>query len=112
MPEGFAKNLRLNRADEFKTVLKTGRKYAGRYFVVFSKSNNLERPRLGLIVSKKALRHATERNQVKRIIRESFRLNQAQLAQLDIVVMIYAEVSKLNRVELRQMVNQFWVKLI
>lgn len=43
--------------------------------------------RLGLAISKKHCRKATGRNRIKRIIRESFRQQQALLAGLDVVVM-------------------------
>ena len=42
--------------------------------------------RLGLAISKKNCRQATGRNRIKRIVRESFRQHQAELAGLDVVV--------------------------
>lgn len=43
--------------------------------------------RLGLVVAKKVLRRAVDRNRAKRAIRESFRLNQ-RLPAVDIVVRV------------------------
>ena len=42
--------------------------------------------RLGLAISKKHCRQATGRNRIKRVVRESFRQHQAELAGLDVVV--------------------------
>ena len=42
--------------------------------------------RLGLAISKKNCRQATGRNRIKRVVRESFRQHQAELAGLDVVV--------------------------
>lgn len=42
--------------------------------------------RLGLIVSKKALKHAVWRNRFKRLQREKFRLMQSQLPSVDVVL--------------------------
>ena len=42
--------------------------------------------RLGLAISKKNCRFATDRNRIKRVIRESFRHHQPTLAGLDVVV--------------------------
>jgi ribonuclease P protein component len=53
---------------------------------VLCRSNDEEVSRLGLAISKKNCRRATARNRIKRIIRESFRQQQAALAGLDIVV--------------------------
>ncbi len=42
--------------------------------------------RLGLAISKKNCRDASGRNRIKRVVRESFRQHQSELAGLDIVV--------------------------
>jgi ribonuclease P protein component len=42
--------------------------------------------RLGLAISKKHCRKATARNRIKRIVRESFRHHQADLGNVDVVV--------------------------
>jgi ribonuclease P protein component len=46
-----------------------------------------EPARLGLVVSKKHLKRAVDRNRFKRVVRESFRHHQEQLKGLDIVVL-------------------------
>jgi ribonuclease P protein component len=43
-------------------------------------------PRLGILVSRKHSAAATERNRIKRCIREAFRLEQAELGPIDILV--------------------------
>jgi len=43
-------------------------------------------PRLGVIVSRQHAARATVRNQIKRCIREAFRLEQAGLGALDVLV--------------------------
>ena len=42
--------------------------------------------RLGILVSRRHARAATERNRIKRCIREAFRLEQATLGPLDLLV--------------------------
>lgn len=49
------------------------------------RTNNLGASRLGLIVAKRVLRRAVDRNRAKRVIRESFR-KRCDLPALDIVV--------------------------
>ena len=58
-------------------------------------SNRKSHPRLGLAISKKIIRKAVDRNRVKRMIRESFRLNQQQLGCFDIVVLAKRDTVKL-----------------
>ena len=42
--------------------------------------------RLGLVVGKKQLKRAVDRNRVKRIVRENFRLQRANLPAFDLVI--------------------------
>lgn len=44
-------------------------------------------PRLGLAFSKKKIPRAVDRNRVKRIVREQFRLTQTMLPSVDMIVM-------------------------
>lgn len=43
-------------------------------------------PRLGILISRKHAARATVRNRIKRCIREAFRLEQAGLGTLDVLV--------------------------
>ena len=43
-------------------------------------------PRLGILISRKHAARATVRNRIKRCIREAFRMEQAALGALDILV--------------------------
>lgn len=47
----------------------------------------VEPARLGLVVGKKHLKKAVDRNRFKRLVRESFRHHQEQLKGLDIIVL-------------------------
>ena len=47
-------------------------------------------PRLGLVIGKKLLRRAVDRNRVKRCIREQFRLNRGRLPACDLIVRLVA----------------------
>jgi ribonuclease P protein component len=60
---------------------------ADRYFKVFFVRNSEKFARLGIIASKRSLSAATDRNRVKRIIRESFRHHNIKNRKLDLVVM-------------------------
>ena len=57
-----------------------------KWFTVLCRENDTENARLGLAISKKNCRQATGRNRIKRIVRESFRQHQAEIAGLDVVV--------------------------
>ncbi|MCG8488561.1 MAG: ribonuclease P protein component [Chromatiales bacterium] len=82
----FPRNRRLLKPDEFRRVFSEGRRSSDRFFLVLAYPNRSVYARLGLAVAKKHCRKAVDRNRIKRIIRESFRLNQARLTGLDLVV--------------------------
>lgn len=67
-----------------------------------------EVPRLGLIISKKSIKRAVDRNRVKRITRESFRLCQSRLSGLDVVIMSRAGLGELSGTALRAVLDKHW----
>ncbi len=54
---------------------------------MLGKRSKLAFPRLGLAISKKHVKAAAARNRIKRVARESFRLHQGLLGNLDVVVL-------------------------
>ncbi len=88
---------RLLRKDGFNHVIHAENILDG-YFKVFFIQNKNDHARLGIIASKKLLPSATDRNRVKRIIRETFRHHSIKARSLDLVVMVRCAYSK-ERVE-------------
>jgi len=82
----FGKNNRLLDAAAFGRVFQKASRSRDNLFTVLCRRNDEGAARLGLAISKKHCRQATKRNRMKRIIRESFRQQQASLTGLDIVV--------------------------
>jgi ribonuclease P protein component len=74
----------------FKAVYDSAQRAAGRYIVLYAVKNNLPPPginRLGITVSKKVGNSVT-RNRAKRIIKESYRLAEADFTRgYDLVVL-------------------------
>ena len=64
--------------------------------------------RLGLVVSKKNISKAVERNRVKRLIRESFRKNKSQIPNLDVVILIRKGIDVLPNVIISSKLNSLW----
>ena len=85
MNQGFSKTERLLKTDEFSSVFALRRSRHGRYVQVLLGEAQAH-PRLGLVVAKKVAKRAHERNYMKRVLREWFRLHKPQLPAQDIVV--------------------------
>lgn len=86
---GFPRCARLIRASDFEHALRNPefriRRGALRLVAV---ANKMQTARLGLIVGKRAVAKAHERNRIKRIIRERFRTGRCRLAGFDLVIRV------------------------
>ncbi|WP_333664025.1 ribonuclease P protein component [Acinetobacter sp.] len=82
------------------------------HFLFLAKLTEQPKSRLGIVVAKKKVRRAHERNRVKRLARESFRVHQAQFnADIDIVVMPKMGIEAISNQELYQQLDFAWQKL-
>ena len=72
---------------DFTRIYAEGRRAHGELFAVVVRENALGRTRMGLSVSKRQAREAVDRNRVRRILREAFRLERGALpVGIDIVL--------------------------
>ena len=72
----FSRSSRLSRASEFRLVKASGKSWTGKHLVLAILTRETEEPsRIGIIATRR-LGKAVARNQVRRRIREIFRLNQ------------------------------------
>ena len=78
---------RLLRENGFDHVVRA-ENISDRHFKIFFVRNCKKNARLGVIVGKKMLSGAVDRNRVKRAIRETFRQHNVKQCKLDLVVML------------------------
>lgn len=102
---------RLSDSASFGRVFGKGRKSRDNFFTVLSRDNGREYARLGLAISKKHCRLATGRNRLKRVVRESFRRHQGELAGLDIVVLGQSGTSRASNDELFASLVGHWQRI-
>jgi len=79
---------------------------------VLAVAGDIPCPRLGLVIAKKNVSRAVDRNRVKRILRESFRLNQGLLPAVDIVILARSGVGSLDKDAIRIKIDKLWQDLI
>nr|WP_041483945.1 ribonuclease P protein component [Thioalkalivibrio paradoxus] len=106
--EGFPRSLRLLHGRAFQHVFARARRIPGRRFMLLYRTSAppLDQPRLGLAISKKHARRAVDRNRIKRIAREAFRVRRRSLAAVDIVVLSRAGIAAADSRELRLELDQ------
>jgi ribonuclease P protein component len=103
----FGRERRLLVPAEFKQVLDHAAERAVHpNFLLLAVPNTLGRSRIGFVLPKRRVRHAVERNRVKRIIREAFRHLPPDYPPLDIVVMARDGLPGLDAAALRTAAEQ------
>lgn len=86
-PQGFARSQRLLDGQAFKQVFEHARRVGNPHWTVFGWRHADTQGRLGLAIAKRYVRRAHERNRLKRLARETWRLMQSELGGVDLVVM-------------------------
>lgn len=110
-PNSLSRRYRLNNAKDYRLVFDKPHKVADAKYTILARSNQLDFPRIGIIVSKKNVPKAAERIRLKRVVRESFRINKSLLGSLDVIVICKKTSSfKLNQ-QLFKSLELLWHKL-
>ena len=107
----FPATARLRQSAQFRAVFANGRKFVSPGFVVIAAASSAGQPRLGLALAKRRIAHAVERNRIKRVLRESFRLHRPDLAAVDVVVLARSRTSTMSNAALFKQLEALWPQL-
>jgi len=83
---GLGAEKRLARKADFERLLREGTRKSRSGYTLYFMMRAEGPPRLGILITRKHAAKATVRNGIKRRIREAFRLEQAALGALDVLV--------------------------
>lgn len=107
----FDAERRLRSKKQFDRVFRRPVRSSDPLFTVLAKVGNLTHPRLGMAISVRSSGGAAGRNRVKRIVRESFRLNQHSLPAVDLIVMAKPGISDYGNPEIRSSLEGHWQRI-
>jgi ribonuclease P protein component len=98
----FARRYRLTKTDEFSSVFGFRKAIRGKLLMLHyqPRAEGSNEARLGLVVAKKLLKRAVDRNRVKRVVREQFRVQRASIPPYDLVVRLAVKVRPLDGKEI------------
>lgn len=108
----FSRELRLLTPIQFKYVFEEPLRASSPEITILARKNTVSLPRLGLTVAKKHLKRAHDRNRIKRLVRESFRLSQHQLPDYDFVFIAKGGIGRLDNATLLQTLDKLWQRHI
>ena len=108
----FSKARRLLTARDYSRVFDgVEAKASHRHLLLLARQNDEPWHRLGLVIAKKNVRLAVQRNRVKRIVREFFRHQATDGPGLDVVFLARRGVDQLENEELSTILQQQWQRL-
>ena len=107
----FSRELRLLTPTHFEYVFNNAIPSVSPQLTLLARFNTSNNPRLGITLAKKRVKHAHNRNRLKRVIRESFRLQRDSFPNIDIVVVGKSGLDKLSNQELFFLLSKLWKKL-
>ena len=99
-------------SSDYKAVFDNAKvKVSSQHVLFLATPNGKPYPRLGLVIAKKNAKLAVQRNRIKRIARESFRLQQQQLGGLDTIVLARKGLDQLDNQNMHQLFTDLWQQL-
>lgn len=108
----FTKQAKIVKTDDFSSVFNLRKRIANKHLVMRYRLNEAGTARLGLIVSKKTAKLAVQRNYMRRVLRELFRLNRHRLPVVDLVIQVQKTFEKPDFFEIKQEFEYLIQKLV
>ena len=102
---------RVRRKWEFDQLYARGKRLGNNHFGITVHPNELGLARLGLAVASKPFGGSVPRNRIRRLIRESFRLRQHDLPEVDLVVSARTGAKTASPAQLRASLDGLWDKV-
>ena len=107
----FTRDHRLLTSSDYRRVFDDAEYKVSCRYILMLAIRHKSLSRLGVVVSKKNISKAVQRNRVKRLVRESFRRTKSQIPNLDVVVLIRRGIEGLPNVIISSKMEFLWKDL-
>lgn len=107
----FRRTNRLSKTRDFSAVFAFRKALRSEHFQLLYHPTGLGRARFAVVVAKRMARLAVERNHVKRLAREAFRIRREELPGCDLVVRLASNLNGVRRSTLRAEVDDLLRRL-
>ncbi|MEQ8954215.1 MAG: ribonuclease P protein component [Gammaproteobacteria bacterium] len=109
----FPKSSRLLESADFKAVFDGASfKVSSRHLLILGRLNEKGKARLGMVIAKKNIATAVNRNRIKRQLRDFFRRLPDDIPPLDLVVLARKDAATLSNPEIREALQNLWQDLL
>ena len=110
--QGFNKASRLLGPSQYSMVFKKTDFKLSTTAILILVSKSILPPRLGVVIAKKNVKSAVQRNRLKRLVRETFRLRQEEFGTIDMVFLARQGLNKMNNQEVLIQISKLFDELI
>lgn len=104
----YPRRARLTRRSEFDRAFQSRQRFHSSCFRVHYCDAPEDTARLGITLSRKVAKRAHDRNRIKRLTRETFRLIRAELPALDLVLLAKPELKNAPEALLKSDLEKLW----
>lgn len=109
----FKRNKRLLNAGDYSRVFdEPDARASHRHLLLLARINGRDRHRLGLVIAKKNVKLAVERNRIKRVTREFFRQVPDSEPHMDVILLARRGLDRLDNALLSSILQQQWQTLV
>lgn len=105
------KEAKLIKTDEFSSVFNFRKRISAKFLVVHYQPNVITHSRLGLVVGKKIAKLSVDRNYMRRVLREFFRIQQHVINHVDLVIRVQKKFENKDFIQIKQEFDMLIEKL-
>lgn len=107
----FKKEAKLIKTDEFSSVFNFRKRISAKFLALHYQPNKIGHARLGLVVGKKIAKRAVDRNYMRRVLREFFRIQQHEINPVDLVIRVQKKFEKEDFIQIKQEFDTLLAKI-